>query len=245
MTWRCWLLLAAGLAPAQNPSLDVAPGRRLFEAQCALCHGQNGGGGRGPTLLKPTLAKAPDAAALEKVIENGIAPEMPGAWQLSPNEVKQVAAYVRALGRIAPELVPGSPGRGGEIYQRNACANCHIVTGAGSGYGPELTNIGARRSAAHLRESMVQPAATLPEGFLMLQATPLTGAAITGIRLAEDPFSIQLQDASGRFHTFRKAALKRLDKLPKRSPMPAYGHLAENDLQDLIAYLASLKGAKP
>jgi hypothetical protein len=39
-----------------------------------------------------TLLKAPDDAALRRIIENGIAPEMPGAWQLHPREVGNVAA---------------------------------------------------------------------------------------------------------------------------------------------------------
>ena len=243
----CRWFLAAALSftsvSAQNPGLDVAPGRRLFDAQCALCHGQNGGGGRGPTLLKPQLAKAPGEADLLKVIESGIPPEMPGAWQLSPNEVKQVAAYVRSLGRIAPEIVPGNADHGRQVYAQNACSHCHMMDGAGSGYGPELSGIGLRRNAAHLRESITAPAATLPQGFLMLEVEPLAGQKLMGVRLAEDPFTLQLQDASGRLHSFRKSALKRVNRLPKRSPMPAYQQLAESDLQDLVAYLASRKGS--
>ena len=84
------VLLSTVLA-AQQPA-----GPRIFQAQCALCHGQNGGGGKGPSLLKPKLNRAPDQAALEKLIENGIEPEMPGAWTLSPKELNQVAEYIRA-----------------------------------------------------------------------------------------------------------------------------------------------------
>src|SRR5690242_9039346 len=74
-------------------------GKKIFDSQCALCHGQSGGGGRGPSLARPKLEKAPDDAALQHVISNGIEPEMPGAWQLNPHEVESVAAYVRSLGR--------------------------------------------------------------------------------------------------------------------------------------------------
>lgn len=231
----CFLGLAVPLAA--QPA-----GRRLFEAQCALCHGQNGGGGRGPTLLKPKLDRAPDAAALEKVIAQGLPPEMPGAWQLSPNEVKQLAEYVRGLGSVTQELVPGDVVRGGEVYARSGCAGCHMVDGAGSGFGPDLSNIGARRNAAHLREAVVSPTAALPEGFLMFTAVPAGGAAVTGVRLGEDPFTIQLADAGGRLHSFRKAALRALTPLPKKSPMPAYDKLSTSDLQDLVAYLAARKG---
>jgi cytochrome c oxidase cbb3-type subunit III len=236
MTRWFWLLATAVCLLAQPP------GRRLYEAQCALCHGQNGGGGRGPSLLQPKLAKAPDLAALERVIAEGLPPEMPGAWQLSPNEVKLLAAYVRSLGRVAQELVPGNVARGQEVYAKHACANCHIIDGAGSGFGPELTSIGARRNAAHLRQSITDPAAILADGFLMVEALPMAGSSVTGIRLGEDPFTIQLADAGGRLHSFRKATLRKLTPLPKRTPMPAYDKLSEDDLQNLVAYLAGRKG---
>jgi len=229
-------LLALAAAPAQDP------GRKLFEAQCALCHGQNGGGGRGPSLLKPKLAQAPDEAALRRVISQGLPPEMPGAWQLSENETKQLATYVLSLGRMPPEIVPGDASRGAEVFQRQGCPNCHIVNGAGAGLAPELSAIGTRRNAAHLRESITQPAATLPEGYRMYEVTPTTGAPVTGVRLGEDPFTLQLQDAAGRLHSFRKASVKAIRPLPKRSPMPAYTQLPDKDLDDLVAHLASLKG---
>src|SRR5262245_49595230 len=100
MRGRLWVMAVALLPSAGAQTGDVEAGRRIFESQCALCHGQTGGGGRGPVLRKPTLMKAPDDAALRRVISQGIEPEMPAAWQLTQNEVSQVAAYVRSLGKI-------------------------------------------------------------------------------------------------------------------------------------------------
>lgn len=234
------LALFAGGAIAQTRT----SGQKLFEAQCALCHGQGGGGGKGPSLQRPTLAKAPDDAALAKVIAEGLPPEMPGAWQLSPSEVKELSAYVRSLGRVAPEVVPGDPGVGRKVYLTTGCQGCHIINGEGSGSGPELTDIGLRRNAAHLRESIVRPEAALPEGFAMIEAVPLVGKAITGVRIAEDPFTVQLRDSRGQYVSLRKASLKTLTRMTKRSPMPAFDKLSGKGLEDLVAYLASLKGAQ-
>jgi len=41
-----------------------------------------------------------------------------------------------------------------------------MIAGKGNGFGPELTDIGARRNAAHLRQAVLRPATLLPEGFL-------------------------------------------------------------------------------
>ncbi len=200
------------------------------------------GGGKGPSLIKPKLNKAPDRATLEKLIANGIEPEMPGAWTLSPKELTQVAEYVRSLGSIPPEIVPGDPTAGQGIYRKSGCATCHIVEGLGSGFGPELSQIGARRNVAHLRQSILQPDITLPDGFMLLTATPRLGPATHGIRLAEDPFSIQLMDAGGRLHSFRKAEVT-ITRILNKSPMPAYANFPATDLDNLIAYLASQKGS--
>src|SRR5437870_2652238 len=163
--YRCWIIVAfTSCMFAQTP--DVNLGRKLFESQCALCHGQTGGGGRGPALNRPKLNKAPDDEALRKVISGGIEPEMPGAWQLHAREVASVAAYVRSLGAVPPEVLPGYPERGAAIYEARKCAGCHMISGKGEGFGPELTQIGARRNADYLRRTILKPAGTLPEGFL-------------------------------------------------------------------------------
>ena len=162
---------------------------------------------------------------------------MPGAWTLSPKELTLVAEYVRSLGSIPPETVPGDPASGKELYRKSGCVNCHIVDGLGSGFGPELSNIGARRNASHLRQSILKPDETLPDGFMLLVA-----GQTRGIRLAEDLFSIQLMDASGRLHSFRKSETA-ITRIPKKSPMPAYTNFPATDLDNIIAYLASLKGS--
>ena len=238
--WVAGVALAA-LALAQSPP-DLTAGRKIFESQCALCHGQTGGGGRGPALNRPKLERAPDDEALRKLVSEGRG-DMPGAWQLHPDEVAGVAAFVRTLGALPPEAVPGDPARGARTYAARGCAGCHMVAGQGAGFGPELTAIGARRSAAFLRQTILNPVATLPEGFLYVSAVPRSGRAVAGIRINEDSFTIQLLDTAGRYHSFRKSELRSLRHLERETPMPSYaGQIPAVDLDDLVAYLASLKG---
>jgi putative heme-binding domain-containing protein len=235
-----WLPLLIPLAAfAQSP--DLATGRKIFESQCALCHGQTGTGGRGPSLNRPTLSKAPDDDDLRKVISNGIPPEMPGAWQLNGHEVSATAAYVRSLGTVAPEKLPGDPDRGAALFSSKGCLNCHIAGGKGEGIGPELSDIGARRNGAYLRQTLVKPSDSLPEDFLYVAATTANGT-VRGMRVNEDSFSIQIKDASGRFHSFRKSELKKLDRLKGETLMPSYANsLTAAELDDLVAYLANLR----
>lgn len=247
------MVLAVGFAfaaeetdkPVQLPTSpsDLATGERLFQNNCALCHGTNGGGGRGPLLARPKLNRATDDAALVKVIELGIeGTEMPGAWQMSEREVRQVAAYVRTLGRIDVTPVPGDVGKGSQIYQSNGCAGCHMAKGQGRTIGPELSGIGLRRSAAYLRESVLDPEASLPDDFLQVKIITANGQKIIGARLGEDAFTIEVRDYTGRLHSFWKNTLKEIQKERGKSPMPSYkGKLTEAQVTDLVAYLASLR----
>ncbi len=222
---------------------NTAAGKRLFERHCALCHGLDGNGGRGPALNRVHLAHAPDDAALKAVIEDGIPPNMPEGWFLDEQDVANLAAFVRSLSKIAPEQIRGNPARGAAVYARSGCGGCHILNGMGAGYGPELTGIGERRGAVFLKKAISNPASALPDDFLFVKATTDTGETTEGIRVNEDTFTIQIKDGQGNYHSFRKQGLKVLRKLRGQTPMPGFeGVLSAADMQDLVAYLASQRG---
>jgi putative heme-binding domain-containing protein len=224
---------------------DIAAGKRLFENQCALCHGVGGSGGRGPALTAPKLRRASDSAELLDLIAGGVERNgMPAFWFLGEKPIMQVAAYVRSLAAPASETASrGNAEHGAAVYRAQGCAACHIATGEGSAFGPELSDVGARRSVAYLRESLLDPEASVPSGFVMVEATLRDGTPVAGVRLNEDTFTIQIRDVSGRFYSFRKQELSNVHKEFSKSPMPSYrGKLSDGDLDDLVAWLASLKG---
>jgi putative heme-binding domain-containing protein len=169
---------------------------------------------------------------------------MPATWQMSSREIRRVAAYVRTLGQSGEEALPGDWARGRELYVSTGCAQCHIVKGEGSGLGPELTEIGAKRNSAYLREALLEPAKAAPERFLMVRAHTAGGRTVHGARLSEDPFTIQIRDSGNWFHSLKKSELIRLDRLSGETWMPSYAHLPPKDLEDLVAYLAGLRGER-
>jgi putative heme-binding domain-containing protein len=237
------LALSAAVVKLPAGRADLAAGKKLYENQCALCHGQTGEGGRGPVLAKPRLTRAADDEALVRVIEHGIGgTEMPGAHSMSERDIRQTAAYVRTLGRVALKPVPGNVARGGELYRtKGGCAGCHD-TGFTA---PDLKGVGSRRSAVFLREALLTPESAVPDGYLVITAVPKSGAAANGVRVNEDSFSIQIRDASGKVHSFWKSELAELRKQQGKSTMPSYkGTLSDDELTDVVAYLASLKDSE-
>ncbi len=230
-------------AGKKSARADALAGKRLFDRHCALCHGIDGKGGRGPSLNRAKLAHAPDDAALKGVIADGIPPSMPEGWLFDDNDLVNLAAYVRSLSKIPADPVPGDAGRGAAVYAKSGCSACHILAGAGAGYGPELTGIGERRNASFLMKIISKPSTGLPEDFLFVKATTASGEAIEGIRANEDSFTIQIKDSGGQYHSLRKQELKELHKLRGETPMPSFkGILTTLEMQDLVAYLASQRG---
>ena len=244
--------LAESPIPTQTPD-DLAHGKRLFESQCSRCHGMDGAGGTGPGLNRSVLGRAPDDQALFSVIKEGIrSTEMPAAWQMIDGEIWQVAGYVRSLGRTARVSLPGKPERGKRLYEERAqCATCHIVGGLGGSLGPDLTEVGARRGAGHLRSMLLNPGSNKARdssgyiSFLVIQVVTRGGREVRGIRINEDTFTLQLRDADNRVYSFRKEDLKELTRESSGSLMPSYQTVfSPTELDDLIAYLASLRGER-
>jgi putative heme-binding domain-containing protein len=230
-----------------SDSTALAQGKRLFDVSCARCHGIGGAGDFGPPLTRAELRHAPTDSALRDIIQNGIpGTSMPGFFYILDAEADLIAHYVRSLGRVAPEPIAGDPEAGRMVYQRYGCAACHTIDGVGGVVGPELSGIGTRRSLAHLRRSVTDPAASLDTDdrgyvrYLPVRVVTREGRALTGLRVNEDGFSIQLRDLAGRLHTFRKDELRTVEKHFGASVMPSYaGRMSSKELGDLVAYLAT------
>lgn len=238
-------------------AIGAESGELLFRTHCAPCHGANGEGGRGPNLRVRRLAHAPDDEALSALITTGIAGTQMPATRMTAEENAALVAYVRGLGQSPAIAVAGNVANGKRLFQgKGSCERCHTV-GAGLGrLGPDLTDIGARRGAAYLRTAIVDPEAEVPENFasyrkliympdnfLWVRAVTNDGREIAGARVDEDTFTIQIRDARDHLYSFRKEELRELHKDWGKSPMPSYRNVfSESELQDLVAYLASLQG---
>jgi putative heme-binding domain-containing protein len=240
-------LCAAQSRPlAEASPADVLAGKEIFDAQCALCHGAGGAGGTGPDLRRPRLLHARNDDELIAVIRDGI-PGTPMPFMvlsLSEPMIRQTAAYVRSLGRTEREPIKGNSQRGAVLYDGNKCGECHTVRGKGGVLGPDLSLVGLQRGTVSLRQSLIDPGAEHAPNYGVVTVTLKGGNEIRGIRLDEDVFWIHLRDASGRVHTLSKTTIVQMAREEKGTLMPSYQSLRETDLDDLVAYLATLEGER-
>jgi len=74
------------------------------------------------------------------------------------------AESIAAARALPSPAVPQSPE---DVIARYGCAACHSILGSQATLGPDLNDIAARRSAAEIRESIANPAATAGDGFIV------------------------------------------------------------------------------
>jgi putative heme-binding domain-containing protein len=244
--------VAAAQAPTKNPFAGDAAaaetGRVRFRGACSLCHGIKGEGGRGPDLTLGAYAAGDTDADVYNVIANGSpGTEMPEfASRLEPEEIWQLVSFLRSIAKREAVKITGNRDAGQKLYwEKGQCGQCHRIQGKGGRMGPDLTRIGRQRSLAYLKESILNPSADLTMGYPTITVVTRDGKKITGVQKAFSTFSAQLMDASENFHSFfsdEVASIKR----EFRSLMPdAYRTMfTETELNDLLAYLASLRGTE-
>src|SRR5437773_875263 len=93
-------------------------------------------------------------------------------------------------------------------------------------------------------ESLVLPSADIDPNFEGVLVMTASGRVITGIRVNEDNFSIQLRDQeTGRLLSFFKRELEQIQD-QKKSLMPdnLVEQITVKELHDLFAYLMTLDG---
>jgi len=248
----------------QNSGKDKASaikeGASLFRANCSPCHGLNArGGGRGPDLTSGRWAHGSSDSAIFRTISQGVpGTEMP-ANGFEDSEIWAIIAYLRSLAPAKGLVGSGNSDTGKKIFFGTAaCSNCHMINGIGGLLGPDLSRVGASRSVSYLIDSIRQPSKELSSGLLdpnnhygvplvydTVTVVSADGKRITGVARNEDTFSVQLLTTDQNLEFFLKKDVKEVIH-ERTSLMPTYSEaaLSSSELQDLIAYLETLRGAR-
>jgi ribosomal protein L30E len=91
---------------------------------------------------------------------------------------------------------------------------------------------------------MVDSSSTMLPINRSIRAVTRTGKVITGRRLNEDTYSVQIIDSEERLVSLTKSDLKEYTVL-KTSTMPSFKNtLTAMELDDVVTYLRTLKGAR-
>jgi putative heme-binding domain-containing protein len=230
--------------PFSSPE-SVEQGRALFQMHCSYCHGAHGEGGRGADLTTGQYRRGGADAQLFSTIRNGIPGAMP-AVTATDDEVWKMTAFVKRLGSPGLfEKATGNAVSGKAVFEgKGKCLTCHSIGSTGGVLGPDLSDVGRRRTLQYLEESLVNPDADVPVRYRTIRVVTKPGQTISGIRLNEDDVSIQLRDSDDNVRSFLKADIREV-RHEKASLMPSYGPVfSREEMENLLAYLHSLRGVE-
>ena len=251
MLRKCCLVLAGaacwtGSAFAQYSQADVEAGYTLYTANCITCHGANGDSIPGVNLRTNQFRRVATDADLNRLIQTGIPGTAMPPGRYTTADLAGLVAYIRSM----RDIDTIAPGRGDAVHgqtifeEKGNCTSCHRVNGKGSRVAPDLSDIGAIRSPDALRRSLMDPTGSMLPLNRYVRAVTRDGKVITGRRLNEDTYTVQLIDTEERLVSLIKSDLREYAVL-KTSAMPPYTEkLTLGELDDVVAYLRTLKGAR-
>ena len=228
--------------PFESNEDAIRIGASLFAGRCADCHGPDARGKLGPDLTLRWVRGESDESAF-RIVRNGVPGSSMPPSTAPDNELWAVVAYLRSISVMPPLASTGDAGRGRALFEKE-CAGCHQVRGQGGALGPDLSSIGAARSREALTVALREPSAAVALGFRAVKF-PAGGELVEGVVKGEDAFSLQVVTVDGELQAFRKRELAGLTRTAQ-SLMPVFdeSRLSDAALEDLLAYLGTLRGAQ-
>jgi ubiquinol-cytochrome c reductase cytochrome c subunit len=162
--------MASNTDTSAATALTVDDGKKLFQANCATCHGLNlQGSSEGPSLYGVGELAVEFQVSTGRMPLQASAPQAPQKpAQFTEEQILAMAAYVQSMAPgptfPAEETIDGQGdvARGAELFRVN-CAMCHNVAAAGGAltegkYAPAL----GKTSALHMYAAMVTGPQNMP-----------------------------------------------------------------------------------
>lgn len=228
--------------PGQYGQAEIDAGSRVYNAQCAQCHGPNGDMVAGIDLRRGLFRRSSSDEDLAQVITKGVPGSGMPPFALQPTELTGVIAFIRAgFDRTSTVKIGGATAGRALFEGKGACGTCHRVSGRGPRLAPDLSDIGLARTPASLLRSLLDPSSGMMPINRPVRIVTRDGRTITGRRLNEDTYTVQLIDSMERLVSIAKADIRSLT-VETTSPMPSFAdRFTADEVADLLAYLLTLK----
>ncbi|MBM83624.1 MAG: hypothetical protein CMJ78_23955 [Planctomycetaceae bacterium] len=225
--------------------------------------------GKGGPIVGSVLLRAYSKSKSEKVgmaivqqLKQGKIATVTSAAELShtlqsyPQTVKTAAAPLFSklgddaakqqarLNELLPKLIQGDIERGRAVFfgKKAACSSCHTIAGQGSRVGPDLSGIGAIRTRRDLLESIVMPSATFAREFRPVIVQLEDGNVHNGLITRQSADNVFLRKADLSEHRISRDSIEGIrESNVSIMPQGLEKLLSEQELRDLLAFLANLK----
>jgi len=134
----------------------------------------------------------------------------------------------------------GDVAKGKEVV-KTICLNCHQVKGEGVNFGPDLSEIGDKLSREALYTSILFPDQGISFGFEGYRIQLNDGAIAMGKIVSETPEKIDIQYMNNQETVAKEKIVSRMKLETSLMPSDLQSAMTEQELIDLVEYLATLK----
>ena len=226
---------------------DLEAGAKLYNAQCAGCHGPGGSQVTGVDLARGNFRSGASDEALARTIVDGIPGTAMRAHRFTPQEISVLIAYVRSMSTAAASptafVFGGNVVIGRTIVEgKGRCLTCHRIYGSGARRATDLSDVGTTRTPDVLHGALTSAPTVVSAGTRFVRAVTADGTVISGRRLNEDSFTVQLLDDQDRLVSLRKSELREYWVSTALKESPHTVTLTDDERRDVISYLMTLKG---
>ncbi len=222
----------------------------------------------GPLELAPLLAsfeEVNDTQLGEKLLQSLMA--SPGRSNVGANqisllfksfspEVQQAAAALisklhpnreaqaKRIAKLEHRATKGQAKLGKKVFfsRRTSCYVCHRIGNEGGLVGPDLTQVGQRRSSRDLAEAILYPSVSIVRGFESMTVVTDSGKAHTGMIVRQSSDAIHMRTSDQQELRILRQEIEEM--VPSDTSIMPNGldqSMTENELADLLAYLQTLR----
>ena len=220
----------------------IEKGSRIYIQQCSLCHGVGGDWVEGINLSIGRFKTVVTDNDIKRVISEGQGEGRMPAFDMNPGQLNNIVAYLRAgFHPFDVNIRLGNAEQGKLLfYGKGNCSDCHRVHGSGPRTAPDLSEIGLIRTPGALQRSIVEPDESLLPINRAVNIIMLNEEIISGRRLNEDTYSVQLIDSNEQLRSLLKTeiAVYKLSATATHKPTS----LNDDEVADLVGYLSTLRG---
>ena len=164
----------------------------------------------------------------------------PAPGKLNPMKLPALAELAKRAG----DATNGQKLMTASLTGEAQCLKCHMVRGIGGQIGPDLSMIGKKGSKENLFESILVPSKAIADQHVSWVVNTIDGQTITGLLVQETETTLTLRDANGKDYPIAaKDVEKKTKSLVSLMPEGLVATLTEDELVDMVAYLATLQTA--
>ncbi|GAA4318331.1 DUF7133 domain-containing protein [Compostibacter hankyongensis] len=143
---------------------------------------------------------------------------------------------------LAMDKIKGDPALGKKIFVQQGCIVCHSLKKSEVMKGPFMGQIGSIMNRKQIAENILQPNASISQGFATVKVTTKDGKTLMGFVTDESADHIVLRDITGTAHTIPAKSIQKREEL-RTSMMPTgmANSLSYEEFASLITFLSQQK----